>query len=219
MPDQPLRLDIVSDTICPWCWIGKRHLAAALPRLAAEGLAFAVTWRPFQLNPDMPAGGVDRHAYRTAKFGSWQRSQAMDAQVARAGAAAGLDFRFDRMARTPNTIASHVLLRLALDQAGPACQDQLAETLFTAYFNQGADIGDPATLAALGAAAGVDTAPLSDPAMQDAVRAEEATARRLDLNGVPSFILEGHPLFSGAQPVEVMVQALRQATRALNQAA
>ena len=219
MPDHALQLEIVSDTICPWCWIGKRHLAAALPLLAAEGLAFAVTWRPFQLNPAMPAGGVDRHTYRTAKFGSWERSEAMDAQVARAGASAGLDFRFDRMVRTPNTIASHVLLRLALDQIGPAHQDQVAETLFAAYFNQGADIGDPATLAAIGAAAGIDTAALSDPAAHDAVRAEEAGARRNDLDGVPSFILEGHPLFSGAQPVETMVQALRQATLALNQAA
>lgn len=218
MPDHALQLDIVSDTICPWCWIGKRHLAAALPLLAAEGLAFAITWRPFQLNPAMPAGGVNRHTYRTAKFGSWERSKAMDAQVARAGASAGLDFRFDRMARTPNTIASHVLLRLALVQVGPAHQDKLAETLFAAYFNQGADIGDPATLAAIGAAAGIDTAALSDPAAYDAVRAEEAAARRNDLDGVPSFILEGRPLFSGAQPVETIIQALRQATLALNQA-
>ena len=219
MPGKALQLDIVSDTICPWCWIGKRHLAAALPLLAAEGLTFATTWRPFQLNPAMPLGGVDRHTYRTAKFGSWERSQAMDAQVARAGASAGLDFRFDRMLRTPNTIASHVLLRLALDQLGPARQDQLAETLFVAYFNQGADIGDVATLATIGTAAGIDTTSLSDPAAQEAARAEEAAARRNDLDGVPSFILEGHLLFSGAQPVETMVQALRHATLTLNQAA
>ena len=219
MPDHALQLDIVSDTICPWCWIGKRHLAAALPLLAAEGLTFATTWRPFQLNPTMQAGGVDRRIYRTAKFGSWERSQAMDAQVARAGASVGLDFRFDRMVRTPNTVASHVLLRLALEQAGPARQDQLAETMFAAYFNQGADIGDLATLAAIGAAAGIDTATLPDPTAHDAVRAEEAATRRSDLDGVPSFILEGHLLFSGAQPVGTMVQALRQATVALNQAA
>ena len=219
MPGNALPLDIVSDTICPWCWIGKRHLAAALPLLAAEGLAFAVAWRPFQLNPAMPAGGADRHAYRTAKFGSWERSQAMDAQVAHVGASAGLDFRFDRMVRTPNTIASHVLLRLALEQIGPAGQDQLAETLFAAYFNQGADVGDTAVLTAIGSAAGIDTAALSDPATQTAVRAEEAAARCNDLDGVPSFILNGHLLFSGAQPVDTMVRALRQATLARNQAA
>ncbi len=218
MPHPTLQLDIVSDTICPWCWIGKRHLAAALPRLADEGLAFAIAWRPFQLNPAMPQGGVDRRTYRTAKFGSWERSQAMDAQVARAGASAGLDFRFDRMVRTPNTIASHVLLRLALDQGGRDRQDQLAETLFAAYFNEGADIGDPAILAAIGATAGIDTAALSDPAAHEAVRAEEAAARRNDLDGVPSFILEGHLLFSGAQPAETMVQVLRQAARTLTQA-
>lgn len=217
MQTRPLRLDIVSDTICPWCYVGKRQLARALPSLADEGFQFAIAWRPFQLNPDMPIEGVSRREYRTAKFGSWERSQALDAQVAAAGAAVGLTFRQDLMQRTPNTVASHALLRLALDQGVFALQDQLAQTLFVAYFTQGQDIGDPAILAAIADRAGITDAEstLNDPASLSAVRAEESAARRLGLNGVPSFILEGHFLFSGAQPAAAMAQALRQASSAL----
>ena len=214
-----LTLDIVSDSICPWCYIGKRHLEAALPQLAADGLAFEVHWRPFQLNPDMPAGGVDRRTYRTAKFGSWERSQALDAQVAAAGEAAGLRFRHALMARTPNTVASHILIRLAHQAGGAACQDRVVEALFDAYFTGGRDIGDADVLADIAAAAGLERrralAAIADPADARSVLEEEKLARGLRLNGVPSFVLEGHFLFSGAQPVRTMVDALRQAGAAL----
>jgi hypothetical protein len=113
------RLDIVSDTICPCCYVGKRRLAAALPILEAEGLTFDVAWRPFQLNPTMPTEGLDRRAYRSAKFGSWEKSRALDAQVTEAGASAGLVFRHDLMAKTPNTVASHALICLARERAHP----------------------------------------------------------------------------------------------------
>ena len=116
------RLDIVADTMCPWCYVGKRRLAAALPILEAEGLTFDVTWRPFQLNPTMPREGLDRRAYRSAKFGSWEKSQALDAQVTEAGASAGLVFRHDLMAKTPNTMASHALIRLAHETGAPPCR-------------------------------------------------------------------------------------------------
>jgi len=219
MSRSTLQLDIVSDTICPWCYVGKRRLDAALPVLAAEGLAFEVTWRPFQLNPDMPREGVDRRAYRTAKFGSWEQSQVRDAQVAAAGASAGLTFRHDLMARTPNTVASHALLRLAHDFGGAAMQDRVVEALFAAYFTQGVDIGDGAVLADIAAAAGIDRACaaafLADPASADAVASEETLARSLGLDGVPSFVLGGYYLFSGAQPTAVMIQALREASAAL----
>src|SRR4029077_3197575 len=99
-PGTPFHLDIVSDTICPWCYVGKRRLEEALPILKAEGLTLDVTWRPFQLNPTIPKEGLDRRAYRSAKFGSWEKSQALDAQVAEAGASAGLVFRHDLMAKT-----------------------------------------------------------------------------------------------------------------------
>lgn len=214
------RLDVVSDTICPWCYVGKRRLAAALPILAGEGLAFEVTWRPFQLNPTMPSEGVDRRGYRSAKFGSWDRSQALDAQVAGAGAGDGLVFRHDLMAKTPNTMASHALIRLARSEGGPALQDRVVEGLFAAYFTQGRDVGDPAVLADIGAEAAMDrdkvAAYLADPASAEAVLDDERLARGLGLNGVPSVVLDGHFLFSGAQPTPVIVRALREAAAELS---
>jgi len=214
-----LRLDVVSDTICPWCYIGKRRLAAALPGLATEGLGFDITWRPLQLNPTMPKDGVDRRTYRSAKFGSWQKSQALDAQVAAAGAGDGLMFRHDLMGKTPNTVASHALIRLALDIGGAVLQDLIVEALFAAYFTQGRDIGDHRVLADLGEEAGIDRARTmafaSDPASGETVTSDERLARGLGLNGVPSILLDGHFVFSGAQPTPVMVRALREAAALL----
>ncbi len=212
-------LDIVSDTICPWCYVGKRRLEAGLPILKAEGLTFDVIWRPFQLNPTMPKAGLDRHAYRSAKFGSWEKSQALDAQVAEAGASTGLVFRHDLMAKTPNTVASHALIRLAHETGGSAMQDRVVEALFSAYFTQGLDVGDPAVLADLAEGVGIErgraSAFLSDPASFDAVIDDETLARGLGLNGVPSFILGGNYLFSGALPTSAMVRALREASAKL----
>ena len=214
-----LPLSIVSDTICPWCYVGKAHLAQALPVLAAEGLVFDITWHPFQLNPDMPAEGVDRRTYRTRKFGSWERSQQLDAGVARAAAAAGLPMRHDLMVRTPNTVPSHVVMALALEVGGAPMQDRFADALFAAYFVGGQDVGHAETLAGLATKAGlpheVALAALSDPACADAVRHDERMARELRLDGVPSFIIDGQLLFSGAEPPAFMVQALRQAAVAL----
>jgi predicted DsbA family dithiol-disulfide isomerase len=154
----PLKLDIVSDAICPWCYVGKRHLEAALPLLASEGLVFDVRWRPFQLNPDMPKAGVDRRAYRSAKFGSWEKSQALDAQVAAAGAADGLAFHHDRIVKTPNTVASHILVGLGYEVGGAALQNRVVEGLFAGYFTEGHDVGDLEVLGDIGAAAGIDRA-------------------------------------------------------------
>jgi predicted DsbA family dithiol-disulfide isomerase len=213
------KLEIVSDTICPWCYVGKRHLEAALPILLAEGLAFDLRWRPFQLNPDMPKTGLDRRAYRSAKFGSWQKSLALDAQVAEAGAVAGLEFRHDRMLKTPNTVASHILISLSYDVGGAALQDRIVEALFAGYFTQGRDVGDPEILAAIGAGAGMDRAQIlaavADPERSALVLQDESLARKLHLNGVPSIVLDGRYLFSGAQPVSAIVQTLREATKGL----
>ena len=212
----PMPLDIISDTICPWCYVGKRHLEAALPVLAAEGTHFAITWRPFQLNPDMPQAGVERRQYRTQKFGSWERSLQLDAQIAQAGQEAGLAFRHDLMLRTPNSVASHTLVRMAHEQGGAEMQDRVVEALFAAYFTQGADVGDHAVLTAIAAQAGLDPAAaaerLRDPAARAAVVAEDARARAHGFNGVPSFVLGGYFLWSGAQPADAMVRALRQAS-------
>jgi predicted DsbA family dithiol-disulfide isomerase len=219
LTDGTFHLDIVSDTICPWCYVGKRRLAQALPLLAAEGLSFDVTWRPFQLNPDLPKEGLDRRIYRSRKFGSWEKSQALDKQVAEAGRTEGLAFRHDLMAKTPNTLASHALIRFAYTVGGAALQERVVEAVFAAYFTQGRDVGNPDVLADVGEGAGLDRnrvlALLSDSASAKAVVDDEQLARDLGLSGVPSFVLEGQHLFSGAQPVATIVRALREAAAGL----
>ncbi|MDB5315433.1 MAG: putative dithiol-disulfide isomerase involved in polyketide biosynthesis [Rhodospirillales bacterium] len=211
-------IDIVSDAICPWCWIGKRHFAGALAILAKDGMRFTQSWRPYQLNPDMPAEGVMREAYRAKKFGSIESSRQKDAQVAEFGRAAGLEFRFDRMTWTPNTVQAHRLLRLA---APTGRQDALAEALFAAYFQEGQDIGDVAVLSAIGRAAGLDAATIAEfeggVAGRAEVLAEDAAMREAGLNGVPSFVLDRHLLFSGAQPPEQMAASFSRAVRILRE--
>lgn len=210
------RLEIVSDAICPWCWIGKAHLDGALALLAAEGLTFDIGWLPYQLNPDMPEGGVDRRTYRTEKFGSWERSQELDAQVADAGRVAGVVFRHDLMARTPNTIEAHRLIRLA---GADGVQHAAMERVFRAYFQEGQDIGSRAVLAALGADAGMAPLTLAAFADGDAVRdevvAETLALAQAGISGVPSFLLDRHLLFSGAMPAERMADGFRRAVAIL----
>ena len=208
-------IDVISDAICPWCWIGKAHLDAALEELRQDGLAFRIRWRPFQLNPDMLAEGVARDAYRAQKFGSLERSRELDAQVADAGRAAGLGFRHDLMTRTPNTIAAHRVIRAAED-AG--VQDAVVDALFRAYFQAGRDIGDATTLDEIAAAAGLPgmAAMLAGDDHRDAVLAEDMAARRGGISGVPSFLMDRHLLFSGAMPAQRMAEAFRQANAILS---
>src|SRR3954470_6998320 len=204
-------LEVVSDAICPWCYVGKRRLAKALALLAQDGLTFAVRWLPFQLNPDMPKGGVDRLAYRTRKFGSWERSQALDARVAAVGAGEGLAFRHDLMARTPNTFDAH---RLA---GREGAQDAAVDGLFAAYFVEGRDIGEPGVLADVAAAAGLDRARvlamLGGEEGAAEVAAEERATRRLGVEAVPTFLLDGRPLVAGAQEPALLAAELRDAVR------
>lgn len=211
------RIDIISDAICPWCYVGKRHLEQALPVLAGQGLAFTVQWHPFQLNPDMPEAGLDRRDYRTAKFGSWERSQQLDAELAERGRAAGLDIRLDRQRRTPNTLAAHRTIRLA---HAHGVQGAVVEALFAGYFTAGEDIGDHATLARLADGAGLPAAAvlamLAGDEGRAEVLAEDVNARRSGINGVPSFIMANHVLFSGAVPAETMVEAFAHAWRILS---
>lgn len=203
-----MHIEVISDAICPWCFIGKRHLEGALALLAGEGLTFTVEWRPYQLNPDMPSEGVARAVYRAAKFGSLARSQELDAGVAAAGKAAGIDFAFDRMERTPNTTEAHRAIRLA-GEAG--LQDAMVEGLFTAYFQQGRDIGSPAVLAEIATQIGMDAAVLEGNNGRAEVLADDEAARRAGLKGVPSFLMEGYLLFSGAMPAEAMAGNFRKA--------
>jgi predicted DsbA family dithiol-disulfide isomerase len=214
-PRAPRTIDVISDAICPWCWIGKAHLDAALAELSRDGLEFRVRWRPFQLNPDMPEEGVERDAYRAQKFGSLERSRQLDAQVAEAGRAAGLAFRHDLMRRTPNTVAAHRVIRAA-EEAG--VQQAVVDALFPAYFQQGQDIGDAATLDAIAASAGLPgvAAMLATDAHREEVLAEDMAARRGGISGVPSFLMDRHLLFSGAMPGPRMAEAFRQADAILS---
>jgi predicted DsbA family dithiol-disulfide isomerase len=214
------RIDIVSDAICPWCYVGKRQLERALATLADEGLHFSVHWNPFQLNPDMPKEGRDRAAYRAWKFGSVERMREADTRVAQAAANVGLPFRQDLMLRTPNTIDAHRLIWFAGQND---VQDATMEAVFEAYFIQGRDIGDAAVLADCAAQAGLDREAVTqflagDVAAQE-MRAADQAAREAGVNGVPSFFLDGYGLFSGAMPAETMAEALRKGQAVLRQRA
>ena len=214
------RIDIVSDAICPWCYIGKRQLERALATLAEEGLRFSVHWNPFQLNPDMPPEGRDRAAYRAMKFGDPERVRQIDERVAGAAADVGLPFRLDLIQRTPNTLDAHRLIWLA---GREGVQDAVMEAVFAAYFTQGRDIGDRDVLADCAALGGMDRASVADflagaVAAQEMLAADRA-AREANVNGVPSFFLDGYGLYSGAMPAATMAEALRKGNQILRQRA
>jgi predicted DsbA family dithiol-disulfide isomerase len=204
------RIDIVSDAICPWCYVGKRQLERALATLADEGLHFQVHWNPFQLNPDMPKEGRDRAAYRAWKFGSVEKSAALDQRITEAAAAVGLDFHTDLMTRTPNTIDAHRLIWFA-GQHGD--QDAAMEAVFKAYFVDGRDVGDHAVLADCAETAGLPRLAVLDFLAGDLadkeMRAADLAAREAGVSGVPSFFLDGYSLFSGAMPAANIAEALR----------
>jgi predicted DsbA family dithiol-disulfide isomerase len=202
-----LTIEIYSDLICPWCYIGRRRLGEALKRLALSEPPNLV-WRPFELNPDLPKSGLDRRAYRTTKFGSWERSQAMDREVAETGKALGLAFHYERVLVTPNTLDGHRLLWWARDTGW---QDALAEALFRAYFSEGRDLGKPEVLAEVAAEVGLPAEEalrfLQSDEGRDEVLADEREARRRGLNGVPFFFFNGIPAFAGAHPPGTFVEA------------
>jgi predicted DsbA family dithiol-disulfide isomerase len=200
-----MNLDIFSDTICPWCYVGKRRLERALQARPQPDLS--VRWRAFQLNPAMPAEGMERKAYIERKFGGADRARAIYDNVRRAGDGEGIAFDFEAIRRTPNTVQSHRLVRYASVQGR---QDETVEALFRAYFVEGRDIGDAAVLSDLATGAGLERAAVADylagNADTDAVLAEDVFARRQGLNGVPCFIFGGRFALSGAQEPEVFFQ-------------
>lgn len=213
-----LTVDLTSDYICPWCYIGERRLALAIQALAGE-IEIDVRYRPFELNPDMPPEGRERAAYRIAKFGSLAESQAKDAHVAATGREDGLEFNFDRITRTPSTMRAHRLTWLA-GQSG-IDQTRLARRLFTAYFTDALDISDPDVLRAIAAETGFtpDQAAsiLEGTAGAAEVRALTDEAYRRGIQGVPMFEIAGYAL-SGAHPAAALEDAIRQIA-ALQQAA
>lgn len=206
-----LAVDVVSDVVCPWCWVGKRRLERAVALLGGE-LDVRVAWRPFQLNPGMPKEGIDRRTYRTRKFGTWEYSQQLDARLVAVGRAEGLDFRFDRIARTPNTLDAHRLVRLA---GHFGVQDAVVEALFLAYFADGVDVGRREELVAVAASAGVSAADaervLESAEAAAEVVAEEQTYKALGIDGVPGFVVGGTVVVTGAADPRVIADALRRA--------
>jgi predicted DsbA family dithiol-disulfide isomerase len=205
----PVRIDVVSDVICPWCYIGKRHLEAAIG--SRPDVAVEVRWRPFQLNPDMPREGMSRADYLLAKFGDPSGGGIYDRVIA-AGHMAGIEFEFEKIGRTPNTVAAHRLIAFA-DEDGR--QDAVVEALFQAYFLHGRDLSDPDELAAIGGEAGLSEHTLTRFRTTDAceaeVRAEDSIARQTGVNGVPCFIFDRAFAISGAHPPEVLASAIDEA--------
>ncbi len=206
MSAKPLVIEIASDVICPWCYIGKRRLEKALALLDGE-VKPEIRWLPFQLNPDMPKAGIPRADYRKAKFGSVERARGLDARVAAEGQGEGISFAFERMERTPNTVAAHQLIDLAQKQGRGT---PVVDALFRAYFEEARDIGDAVVLAEIAASAGVTGWPQQSDGKQ--VAALEEDVRNLGISAVPTFIIDRKLGVSGAHPPEALAQAIREAT-------
>ena len=205
--EKTLKIEVYSDAVCPWCYVGKRRLERALTEFGGD---VRVTWRPFQLNPTMPKEGMDRTAYLEAKFGSLDAFRQLEEHVQAAGASERITFAFEKIARTPNTFAAHRLIWLG-EREG--CQDAVVDALFRGYFEEGADIGSIAVLVQLAAQAGlpdesVERLLRSDEGTAE-VKAEESAGHKLGIRGVPYFVVDGTYAISGAQPVDIFVSALK----------
>ncbi|WP_168790978.1 DsbA family oxidoreductase [Paraburkholderia aromaticivorans] len=212
---QAIQVEVNYDFICPWCWIGQRNLAAALAD-SGVGAAVSIHYVPFELNPSMPPEGADRRSYRTQKFGSWARSQSMDAQVAAAGLSAGVQFNYDRVLRTPNTHLAHRLMQFAQDRREPQKTAALYQAIYAAYFSEGRDIGSLDTLVAVAAERAFDAdqvrAYLLSASGNQEVEAARNEADTLGIQAVPTIVVAGE-FISGAQPPAVFAHALRSAAQ------
>lgn len=206
---EPLPITIYSDVICPWCYVGKRRFEKAL---TAPGMPqnLAITWRPFELNPDMPAEGRARAAYRASKFGP-EKARQLDQQMTENGREVGIAFAFDKMPRTPNTRLAHRLIWQA-ERQGLEAQNALVDRLFAAYFEQGLDIGRKDVLLELANSAGLNSdetrIALEEDGSLEAVLELEAAGVNLGIRGVPFFLLIDKYAVSGAQPAEMWRDAL-----------
>ncbi|MDX5492676.1 MAG: DsbA family oxidoreductase [Alphaproteobacteria bacterium] len=199
-----MKLDVVSDTVCPWCYIGKKRLDQALEMHGGEGIT--LVWRPFQLDASIPQGGVDRKTYMEKKFGT-ERAKEVGNTIREFGNAVGIDFRFDLIEKSPNTMDSHRLIRWA-GTAG--CQNEMVDTLFRRYFEQGEDIGSHEVLIDAAGEVGMDTDIvrdlLSKDADRDLIAREDAMAREIGIQGVPSFVIISQWVVTGAQEPETLVR-------------
>ncbi|MDO8287742.1 MAG: DsbA family oxidoreductase [Parvibaculum sp.] len=201
-----MQLDVVSDTVCPWCYIGKKRLDEALVQHGGEGIS--LRWRPFQLDASIPEGGVDRKAYMQKKFGADpDRAKAVTGSIREIGDQLGIKFNFDKIAISPNTLDSHRLIRWA-GTAG--CQDQMLDILFRRYFTDAEDIGNHAVLLDAAKEAGMDVDIVADlltrGADRELVQREESLAREMGIQGVPSFVINEQWVMVGAQEVPALVR-------------
>lgn len=212
------QIDVISDVVCPWCYIGKRNLERALEAWRAKhpDETTTVRWHPFQLNPQLPDSGVPRKQYLENKFGGPERAKEIYARVSAAGKRAGIDFSFDSIQVQPNTIDAHRLMHYAGEQSK---QDAMAETIFRRYFTEGADLSNKETLAEIAAQAGMNREETATYLASDADRAlieeQDRRARAIGVEGVPFFIFNQRLALSGAQPPEVIVEAMEKAREEL----
>ena len=210
----PLNIDIVSDVVCPWCYIGKRHVEQAISQWREKhpDAAVNVRWHPFQLNPDLPLEGTDRKGYLEQKFGGPERAKEIYARVSAAGRNAGLELNFDGILKQPNTLAAHALIAYAQTADDGVHADAVAERLFKAYFVDGEFIGDMDVLVAIAAGCGLDAdatrAVLSERATLDEIAAQDVNVRQQGITGVPFFIFNQKVALSGAQPPDVLLDAM-----------
>lgn len=196
-----ITIDVYSDPVCPWCFIGKRRLGRALAQ--RPGLEAEIQWRAFQLNPAMPEGGMGREAYLISKFGSAEEAKRLYEHIGAVGLRESIDFNFAGITRTPSTVGAHALIRFAAEQ-GKA--DDAAEALFAAFFLDGKDIGEKDELTAIAASCGLDSKAFArfatDGNAINQVQSEDMLGRRIGIDGVPFFIVEGKYALSGAQEPE-----------------
>ena len=219
----PLTIDIVSDVVCPWCYIGKRKLEAALALPQAADLPpVQIRWHPFQLNPDLPEAGMPRKQYLEAKFGGPARAAEIYARVHAAGTAVGLDLNFDAIKQQANTLAAHALIAFAQENIGNGPENgmgnKIKERLMKAYFVEGRFIGSMDVLAQIATEAGLDgdaaRAYVMDPAHRASVAQQDAQARQMGVTGVPFFIFNQKVAVSGAQDPQTLLAAMQQALAA-----
>jgi predicted DsbA family dithiol-disulfide isomerase len=205
-----MQIDFISDTVCPWCFIGKRRLARAMAQ--RPDINFDVRFRPFRLDPTIPKGGLERRAYLTAKFGEKGGIEEAQRVIAAEGAKEGIEFDFAAIERAPNTLDSHRLIRWA---AMTGVQDEVVERLFAAYFENGEDIGDIRILADIADVSGMDGAQIADMLEGDQdlalVEREDHLAREMGVTGVPAMIFANKVAVSGAREPEVLTMVIDKA--------
>jgi len=210
-----IAIDVVSDVVCPWCYIGLKRLEKAVA--AVPDIDITVHWRPYQLDPTIPPEGKDRRQYMQAKFGSEERIREIHARIEPLGEAEGIAFDFEAIRIAPNTLDAHRLIRWAAND-GTDIQNRLVKALFGAYFEQGLNVGDPAVLVDVARTAGMDPSVVEAMLATDADRAEVVgeieTASRMGITGVPCFLLEQRYAVMGAQDPDALADAIRQVAAA-----